>query len=392
MTEAIDTVLKKIIPIIKNNSRGVPNKDKRILMSLSNQIDQGHFLTENQSKLMVKILNENISVVETIEPDIKNIIAVGTWSQIFRVIQRVRKISLSEDQENLILVEFTYDKRLKEKLISLNSKIDGSISAVGSKVYALALTEKNIHLLVSVFLKDDFEIHEKIMNFYFEIDKILKNENDLFDIKDTTNEIFKNTIYDRMGDISKENLMLLHDRKIRYQYTFSEKIEAVTLAEKIAVRKNSKVFISSNNTSLSSLITSLLELKRFPAMVIFEGHDPKINKKHLEMLSLAIEETGIAGDIGIYFRFDKDTDNCLFNKKVAELSYNKNLSTTTAVAGVANNKIPKFLLKTEWKPKTVISFTTTFKNNKNAVYCNDVDLIVYYTDRRPLSGDIDVIV
>jgi hypothetical protein len=391
MTDAIDSILKKIITIIKTDSRSIPNKDKRILMSLSNQIDQGHFLTENQSKLMVKILNENVAAIKVIEPDIKNIIDAGVWSQVFRVIQRVRKISLSDDQENLILVEFTYDKRLKEKLISLNSKIDGSISAVGSKIYALALTEKNIHLLISTFLKDDFEIHEKIMNFYFEIDKILKNENDLFDIKDTTNETFKNIVYDRMGDISKENLVLLHDRKIRYQYTFSEKIEVVTLAEKIAVRNNSKVFISSSNVELSSLIESLTELKRFPAMVIFEGHDSKINKKHLETLSLAIQEAGVVGDVGIYFRFDKGTDTCLFNKTVAELAYNKNLSNTTVIAGIANNKIPKFLLKTNWKPKTVISFTTNFKNNKNAVYCNDVDLIVYYTEKRPLIGDIDVI-
>ena len=220
MIEAIDNVLKKLIPIIKTDSSIFPNKDKRILTSLSNQIDQGHFLTENQSKLMVKILSENAKAIEPIEPDIKNIIEQGSWSQIFRVIQRVRKISLSEDQENLILVEFTYDKRLKEKLISLNSKIDGSISAVGSKVYALALTEKNIHFVISTFLKDDFEIHEKIMNFYFEIDKILKNEVDLFDIKYTTDENFKRVVYDRMGDITQENLLVLHDRKIRYQYFF----------------------------------------------------------------------------------------------------------------------------------------------------------------------------
>ena len=392
MTEAIDSVLKKLIPIIKIDSTIFLNKDKRILMSLSNQIDQGHFLTENQSKLMVKIFNENITAIETIEPDIKNIIEHGQWSQLFRVIQRIRKISLSEDQENLILVEFTYDKRLKEKLVSLNSKIDGSITAVGSKVYALALTEKNIHFVISTFLKDDFEIHEKIMNFYFEIDKILKNEIDLFDIKYTTDENFKKIIYDRMGDISQENLLVLHDRKLRYQYTFSEKIEVTTLSSKIALRRTPKIFIGNNNFSLVSVINALQELKRFPALVMFEGHDSKINKKHLEMLASAVQESNIQGDIGIYFRFDKDADTSFFNKTIADLSYNKQLTPNTVIAGIANSKIPKFLLTTDWKPKTVISFTTNFKNNKSAVYCNNVDLIVYYTDRKPLNGDVDVIV
>jgi hypothetical protein len=49
------------------------------------------------------------------------------------------------------------------------------------------------------------------------------------------------------------------------------------------------------------------------------------------------------------------------------------------------------MIKSEWKPQSVISFTTSFRNNKSSVYCNDVDLIVYYTDRQPLHGGVSVI-
>ncbi len=392
MNSTVDLILKRIVPAIKNDPRQISTKDKRILLSLSSQMDQGHFLTENQSKLLVKILKENILAVEKIEPNASTILSENNWSQAFRVIQRVRKISFGEEAKNTILVEFTYDKRLKEKLVTLNSKIDGSISAVGSKSYAISLTEKNVHSLVSTFIKDDFEIDEKIMNFYLEIDKILRNEKNVFDISLTENENFKKIVNDTVGPISAENALILHDRKIRHQYDFSEKIEVNSLAAKIALRKNSKIFVSSTMFTLNDLFLALQELRRFPVLTIFEGHDSKINKKTLDLLSSGLKETGILGPVGIYFRFDSKEDLAGFNSSLAAAGYNQVLDQNTQVAGIANNKLPKFMVKNQWKPETVISFTTNFRNNKTAVYCNDIDLIVYYTDKRPLTGDIDVIV
>lgn len=392
MNLTIDQILKKIVPTIKTDPKLISTKDKRILLSLCNQMDQGHFLTENQSKLLVKILKENISAVEQVEPAASTIIGENIWSQAFRVIQRVRKICFGEDQKNTILVEFTYDKRLKEKLVTLNSKIDGSISAIGSKSYAVALTEKNLHTVVSTFIKDDFEIDEKIMNFYLEIDKILRHEKNLFDISKTENENFKKIVKDNVGEIDSNNLLLLHDRKIRYQYDFFEKIEVKTLAQKIATRKNPKIFISSTLFSLGEVVEALVQLKRFPALTIFEGHDPKINKKSLDSLIEALAKNEISGPVGIYFRFDNKEDTVGFNSTIQTMSYNQILDKNTQVAGIANNKLPKFMIKSRWRPETVISLTSNFRNNKSAVYCMNVDLIIYYTDKRPLTGDIDVIV
>ena len=70
----------------------------------------------------------------------------------------------------------------------------------------------------------------------------------------------------------------------------------------------------------------------------------------------------------------------------------KNLSDQSQVAGIAAGKLPKFFIKDKWKPKSVISFTTSFRNSKSYVYCNDVDLIIYYGDKKPIQGNVDVIV
>lgn len=392
MNSTIDSILKQLVPAIKSNTKLIPTKDKRILLSLFNQMDQGHFLTENQSKLLTKIFKENISALETVIPNANTIISDNTWSQAFRVIQRVRTICFGEDPKNTILVEFTYDKRLKEKLVSLNFKIDGAISAVGSKSYALALTEKNVYAVISTFLNDDFKIDEKIMNFYLEIEKILRDEKNSFDIAETDNKSFKNIIAEKVAVIEPVNYVMLHDRKIRYQYDFSGKIETKSLAEKIALRKNTKIFISSASYTIAEVLTALTQLQRFPVMTVFDGHDSKINKKSLDLLANGLTSAKILGPVGIYFRFDSKEDVSGFNSTIARLNYNQHLDSSTQVVGIANQKLPKFMVKQGWKPQSVISFTANFKSNKTSVYCSDVDLIIYYTDKRPLNGEIDVIV
>ena len=103
-------------------------------------------------------------------------------------------------------------------------------------------------------------------------------------------------------------------------------------------------------------------------------------------------QNNIDNQTGIYFRFDQGAEGDQFNKSVKDLKYNQPLTEVTTVAGIANNKIPKFMVKSGWKPKTVISLIPSFKNNKSSVYFSDVDLIIYYGDKKPLAGDVDVIV
>jgi hypothetical protein len=54
---------------------------------------------------------------------------------------------------------------------------------------------------------------------------------------------------------------------------------------------------------------------------------------------------------------------------------------------IDNSKLPKFFDKSGWYPKSVISFTNSFTNNKGTVWCDGVDLLVYYTDKKPMMAD-----
>ena len=124
---------------------------------------------------------------------------------------------------------------------------------------------------------------------------------------------------------------------------------------------------------------------------MFNGHDSKECLQNLKKLEKSLKNSGL-DNIGIYFRFDSGSDNNKeFNSLISQLDYNSKLNQQTQVAGIANNKLPKFMLKNGWYPSSVISFSNNFKSNKTSVYCNSVDLIVYYNDKRPLGG-VDAIV
>lgn len=389
------TIDALLVHLFKNaflTEKVFPSKDKRILLSLARQLLQNTFLTESQSKLLTKIFKENTVHLEGIVSDVHDVLNNNLWSESFRVIQKIRKIYIDSEDSEALIIEFTYDKRLRNKLTGLNNRLQGPLSTHGTRHFSVALTEKNIHLLVGEFLQENFEIDGKIMKFYEDVDTVLKNSEINFAIGNTTNENLKKLLESDIGALAVADILLLNDRKIRYQYEIYEKIPDFSLTAAIAQRPSTNIFINSISHTLIDIVDSLKKLNRLPLLVVFDGHSSEINKKSLNLLSEALVANDIVDHVGIYFRFNQHADSAGFNKSVSELSYNKNLSDQSQVAGIAAGKLPKFFIKDKWKPKSVISFTTSFRNSKSYVYCNDVDLIIYYGDKKPLQGNVDVIV
>jgi hypothetical protein len=383
----VDSLLIPIFQEIKKLEPGINTKDKRIVVSLYKQVTSGVFLTENQANLLLKILKENLKVLKSVFPDIELTLVSGQWSQKFREIRKIRKIYLSGEFPGQFLVEFNFNSKLREKISQINSQIKG-ITSVSSTKYAILLNEVNLHTVISTFSKDKFEIDEKISEFYLEIEKIRKTEEAPFDIFSATHEKLKKSVIDDVQSISLDNVVMLQDRKIRYQYEISEKIEEISLAAKIAHRPGRKVFINSENISLSDVVSSLQELNRLPLLLIFDGHSSTKDKKSIISIENALSVCKIDDHVGIYYRYNSSEDKEKFNQEIARLGYNKDLDNNTTVAGISNTKLPKFMINQGWRPGTVISFTNSFKSNKTFVYCNNVDLVIYYGNTQPLDKDV----
>jgi hypothetical protein len=231
------------------------------------------------------------------------------------------------------------------------------------------------------------------MEFYEEISNILSTDVDMFDVFDLPNKNIITAITNEIGNITPENVLLLNDRRLRFQYSIYPKSSESSLVNSLANRPSTKVWVDSNTTPLTEVVRALHQLNRLPVLVVFNGHESKECLQNLKKLSDALKNNNINGSNGIYFRFDNVTDsNKDFNHTISQLGYNSPLNENTLVAGIANNKLPKFLIKAPWYPMSVITFSNNFKSNKTSVYCDAVDLIVYYNDKRPLGGGVDAVV
>jgi len=393
----IDNILLNIEQhgIDKLNS-SVPVKDRRILKNLVRMIQMPAFITESQGRLLIKILQENMEALHFIGsaliPSLKN----PSWTKSFKIVEIVKQISISKNSsgESFIDVECSFNKEIKKSLTAITRNIEGSAFTVTlGKRSSFLLTEKNLYNIVKEFDKHDFDKSEQVIKLYNDVCSLdLAGTKNSFNIYKTANVKLKNKLIKNIGVIDSTNMLLLEDRKIEFQYTVKGNLDDSSLANKIAKRTNNKIFINSSEYTLLDVALALRQLRKMPTLCIFDEYDAGASVKNLKIVKTVVDAVDPTVNVGVYFRFNNSGDGEQFNKLVSEYGFNKQLDNNNRVSIIANGKLPKFFLKSDWYPKTVISFSNHFRSNKTSVYCNSCDLIVYYTSSQPMIGTVDVIV
>lgn len=368
----------------------VSSQDKKILISLHNQLKKHHFLTEKQGNLLVKLYWQYLNIIPGLNDKFKNLIEKPSWSQKFRILNPVRKIYFEEIKKSNIIIEFTYDKGIKDKLNTLNSPSDTICKSLSATKWIMKTTESNIVNLIDKLANDKFDIDQEIQEIYESIKEVIKDNHNYLDILKPQNSKLLQTVLQDVKPYQNQNLLLL-DRRHRFQYDFNIVDTNDTLSFQIAKRDYTQIYINSNAYTLEQVITSLQELERFPLLLIFNKSDVVESNKILNQLS-KIKSILQINSIGIYYRQDNNTDiNKEFNKHIQDNKFNSELDAQTEIVGTASTFLPKFFYKTNWYPKSVISFTNNFKSNKVFTYCDAVDCIIYYTNDKPLSGKMNEI-
>lgn len=391
--ETLDQTLKKYWT--SRHLKGVNHRSDEILASLAKQVLANVYLTERQANLAVKIFRENSDNFNISE----NLLKTPLWEKSFRIIDRYKYIHLVKNSSSdhfSLEIGFNHSTFLSKKLDDLRkSKLKGSLTKIKNNVWQIPYTETDLFHLVEFVKNQNFEISSEITDAYEKISGFFSAPDDykIF-IDRNAPEHLKNLVTAEVGEITNSNI-LLEDRKIAYQYEifdsfFEKKLEKL-LSEKISLRHNPTIYVSPAKHGLEEIFNSLKELQRLPALVIFDN-SPEKSMKNLEILEKSLSLSNLDSNVGIYFRQDSTPTGKPFNEKIAQLGYNKPLNNYTEVVGITNHKIPKFLLKMRWQPKSVIVLSQVLGSNRVNVLTEYCDLVINYQDKKPLKATVEEIV
>lgn len=386
--KTIDSLLNEIVnDNFSEAEKLISHRDSKVLKNIVRLMNEPLYITENQGKLVVKVLRENQEKFPAHLDEIKTVTESPLWERNFRVVTNVRKVYVGgEFDYKQIVIESTFSSEIRSVVSNLNKVVSGLVVAQAGKKYFSDFTEKNIVALVEHLKPLKFTISDELKEYYETIKSWSKTDfEDQYRITTIAHPNFEKQIVADLGIETAIDQNIINDRSIRYQYFVKEtEKNPKNLSEMIANRKSTKVWVDNNVFALDELFTSLNNLKRFPVLVVFDTRDSKKCIDLLKKMSESLEKSGISDGVGIYFRLDNDALGKEFNQTIAEKQYNCHLDHNTKIVGVQNGKIPKFLLKSDWKPMSVISLDHALRHSKTAVYANCCDLVVTYTNSEPI--------
>jgi len=380
------TVDKFLLKLVSNNSHPVEtwmtSKDSKLMRSLANSINSPMFITENQSRLLIKVLKSYNGKLLELYPEFDTILDAPLWSKSFRIVEQVKRIYLKNIGEDTvgIVIEYTYNSTIRKILTNISKNIQGGVQTISTKLAWVEFTEKNIVTLLDALKSYKFDVDDILQNYYDTIKSWnVKTECASLFYSDELNPSIQNFLKE---EIDTTNEILVKDRSLRYQYINNKPLEEDTLVNFLTNRQQSKIWVDNKKHTLEELIRALKTLQRLPILVVFDSWQPDGCLKHLTELHHALVSNSIEDNVGMYFRLPNEENGKAFNQFISEHKYNAQLDSSTQVAGVQTGKLPKFFLKDcSWTPKSVIVLGNNLRHSKTAVYSNRCDLVISYSEK-----------
>jgi hypothetical protein len=359
--------------------------DKKLIGSLSHQVDKGVGLTDRQLRLARKKLDEYKTYLESRGVDADS--AKSKTDLEIRHIDRSRWIRFDVSDDGVkIAVRFRYAKKLIDEIERVKKHTSWSTYDAENKTWYFEYTESNLYEIVNAFHRFDFEISDAVYRIYGQICELDPQsvvpgvyEGELKNLPSRAVEMLEEEI----GAVSQDTLALYKDRSIRYGLHYFDSNDlwrSVSqysyLAQKIANRSAPSVVVEDNAFPVENIVLALEELKRLPVLVVIPSQTPEtVVEIHKSIRNIIPPE-----DASVMFRLDNDSEGAYFNSWIKEQGLNNPIDKNKRILYTIDNRIPKPILSSEWQPRSVISLaqsTMLVSTRKILNYYADQDLIVH---------------
>lgn len=388
--------------------------DYNLITSLARQTIKGISFTDRQYDLVKQKLLDYQEQFENngyknIEKDFDNLRIP------LRSIDRSRWIKIVEHPGNnvyesykthhWIAVRFVFNKKLISLIETIRSTDKDAIYDKENKIHYFALTEKNIYNIINALENKNFEIEPDLLEKYEIIKTMNENKNSYIPgvyglkLKNLHNKAIDYIVSD-IGDPSEDNLALFKDRHKLYGLEHFDEDDLnysigqlTTLSQKVVKRTSTTILVNSDEYTFDRLAETVLELNRFPLLVILNS-----NNDHNELVNTYSSFKNIIPQEDFCVLYRKDNTNLQdkeFNSYISNNNLNNKLDTKPKIVYINKDKFPKTLLKTDWRPSAVIMLGSDgyMTNSKMQSYISELDLVIHFdNDASPfMRGRIEKI-
>ena len=394
-THTIEDLLELLAGLRESNLEfTIERSDTTIINSIARQVFKGTSLTDRQFALMKEKLylyreqftelNHNFDIaIETLRHPLREI-----NREKYIKIEPVGDTSMLQRIHNgpWIKIRFPFAKKIIILLDSLFKSKTEYYHKSGSHEHYFTMTEQNVYNIIDVFKNKEFNIDKELIEIHLQLEDMKNNKENFipgiynYKLKNLNNRAISHMI-SAIGEPSTDNLALYKDRNKYYGIHHFDKEELdssifnlTPLSQKIVNRTERTVFINKNKYTFTSIAESLLELNRFPLVVILSDTTPL---KDLMQVHNAFRGFIPNEEHSVLFRLDND-ENAEFNDYIKRNKLNSSLDNSPKVVYISNNKIPKPLLKSNWQGSTVLSMSSFRYSTKVKVLVDEMDLIMQY--------------
>jgi len=365
--------------------------DYTIMSSIARQVSRGIALTDKQYEICKSKLLENYKAQFTdIDCDLEQV--VERLRQPLRYIDRRKYIKIATDQEKdafpvenekklgWFVIRFPFSKKM---IVDLESSIIDRKHywhPKGSHEHFFLINESNILNVIDTFKQKEFEIEKELLEFYDKIIDIKNNPKDYIPcISDAqmynVSSKIKTAALNEIGPLTDESLLLYVDRARRYGIAKVEHNiqQPRTLFEKIAIRNKLEYLSKPKEENINDLVSAINKLNRYPLLVVVQESSAETQLYELFNVFRHVVDPK---EQSVLFRLSGDT-GLSFNQYIKENNLNNWVDKSTKIVYINNSKLPKLLVKGEWKPITALVFDSYPTKFIDAYIASNCDLVIY---------------
>lgn len=367
----------------------VHDGDRIILTSISRQIERRIGLTDRQYSLVKSKLQNYRSFFEAQNMEHLDL-ALESLKIPLRSIDRTQSIDI---QDGTIIVQFPFNKKMIGSIEKISTKYRQFYQhEKGSNIHKFKIYEPLVYDLVDEFSKKNFVIDPALSELYQQISEIKEKEFEfvphitkqgLFNVSEAACELARSEI----GEFNQDNLLKYWDRADRYGYRKTPIVfnDATALAEHLANRSETKVYVNPTAYTLTDIANAFCQLERFPLVVTLTRRN---EFDELQKLFNAFHCVSPSEQILLDRIEDRNDPNYGINLFIKEKKFNNWLDKSIKIVYIFKNSLPKLLVKGDWRPIAHLTLNGEREQSVTAAYLSEFcDLSVIHDGQRSYWND-----